>query len=193
MDWNRYKVKRTSPLGKNLPYGWTFLSLPRHFRWWRHDRHGRRLGLQLRNLILARNHCWRWQPKTLRQKIPFFCQNRKLVLYHRRLPWKIQVPKWHLLDGCDLVATKSNNHSQMEITKSQGQHIPYKMGPFFRSLRRENLHFRRQVQQRFERYSCSWFRKRNHEGHEDKRRSPKSQKKTQRLLYRQQHARLWWF
>ena len=180
-------------MGKNLPYCRTFLSLPRHFRWLRYDRYGRCLGLQLGNFILEGNYCWIKQPKALRKKISFFDKNRKLVFHHCRLPWKIQMPQWYLLNGCDLTPEKPINNSQMEITQSQRQYIPHKMGPFINSLCRQDLHFRRKVQQWLERYSRRWFGKGNNESNENKCWGTKSKEKTQCLLCRKQHVGIWRF
>ena len=167
MDRNPTQVERVSPMGKNLPYCLIFLSLPYHLWRLRYERYGRRVGLQLLNSLLERNHSGLRQPQTLCQKIPFLSQNRKLILHHCWLSWKIQVPQWYLLDGCDLIVEKSNYNSQMEVTQSKREYISHKMGPFFNGLRWENLHLWRKIQQWFERYSCRWFGKINHESHEN--------------------------
>ncbi len=130
MDLNNTELKLISPLVTNIPHCITLLPLPRRIRWLGYDRHGRHLDIQLGNLNLEINNSRTIKPQTLRQKIPFLSKNRKLILYYRRLSWKIQMLEWHLLNGHDRITDKRKHPAQVEIKKSKRQYFFNQMGTF---------------------------------------------------------------
>lgn len=133
-------------MGTNIPFSWTVLSLFGDIRRRRHDGYGRYLGIQPLNPDLDLTPNRGFFSKAFCSKIPLFCENRKWILHHCWLPWKVQMSQWYLVNWCQLTSHIFKTHIYMERKKSKRKHLSHPMGTLFQCLQWKNIYIWRALQ-----------------------------------------------